>query len=41
MEKKMSVQTSKFSTYISVNKNKKNKPSSQTAYSSITKNLKL
>lgn len=33
MEKKIRVQTSKFSTYIGTNKSKKNKLSSQTAYS--------
>ena len=32
MQKKKSVQVGKFSTYINTNKNKKNKPSSQTAY---------
>jgi hypothetical protein len=41
MQKKKSVQTSKFSTYIEVNKSKKNKLPSQVAYfQPITKNTK-
>jgi hypothetical protein len=33
MDKELSLQASKFSTYISTNKSKKNKPPSQAAYS--------